>query len=268
MQWRGPLGLRYRATVEYDGTAYSGFQVQRDRPTIQGEVEGALHKVAHTDVRIAGAGRTDSGVHARGQTITFDLDWAHGCAALQRAMNANLPLDIAVSDVSRAPDRFHARYSARRRLYVYRLHNAEVRSPLVGRYAHHIQGPLDRASMDQASACLLGMQDFAAFGQPPSGASTTRVIFRAQLCTEHCGDEVGVAPRTGTILRFEIEANAFLRGMVRRIVGSLLRVGAGTWSVIDFRHVLDSKDISLAGPQAPACGLCLWRVSYTSQSVD
>lgn len=264
----GPPGVRYRATVEYDGTAYSGFQVQRDRRTIQGELEGALQRLAQADVRVAGAGRTDAGVHARGQTVSFDLDWAHGCDALRRAMNASLPLDIAVSDVDRTRERFHARYSARRRLYVYRLHNAEVRSPLVARHAYHVRGTLDRPSMTQAAACLVGEHDFAAFGQPPSGVSTTRVVFRAELSVECAEDRVGVAPRTGTMLRFEIEANAFLRGMVRRIVGSLLRVGTGAWDVSGFHHVLATKDISLAGPQAPACGLFMWRVSYASQSVD
>ena len=254
--------LNHRAVVEYDGTDYSGFQIQPDRPTIQGELERALERVTQEPVRVDGAGRTDAGVHARGQVIGFRTAWPHGPAALQRAINAVLPRDISVRDVSLAHERFHARFSAKTRTYVYTIYSGHVRAPLLARYAHHVPERLDREALRKASDALRGEHDFAAFGQAPSGQNTVRAVHRAEWRIGEASAAGIAAAENSRLLRFEIEANAFLRGMVRRIVGTLLLVGRGVLTVSDFAEILSSRDISQAGAPAPACGLCLWRVDY------
>ncbi|MBC7234980.1 MAG: tRNA pseudouridine(38-40) synthase TruA [Chloroflexi bacterium] len=246
------IAQNYYAVVEYDGTEYAGFQIQVDRPTIQGELERALRRLTQEAVRVHGAGRTDAGVHAKGQVISFRAAWKHEPVDLQRAMNAVLPQDIAVRDLALAEEGFHARFSASSRMYIYRVWNRPVRSPLWARFAHHVPDALDVSAMVSAARYLLGEQDFRAFGQPPVGDSTVRMVHRVgwRAANEH------------GLLCFEIEANAFLRGMVRRIVGSLLQVGIGRWTVNEFADLLASRDIARCAAQAPACGLCLWRVRY------
>jgi len=251
----------YRAIVEYDGTDYSGFQIQPRRQTIQGEIERAAERITQRFVRVAGAGRTDAGVHARGQVVSFRADWSHGCRDMQRAINAVLPRDISVRDMALADDRFHARFSASSRVYVYTIYNGLVRAPLLSRFSHHVVRSLDVRAMSGAASELKGEHDFAAFGQPPSGDSTVRVVHRVGWC---CGVRVrdDLLSPDSELLQFEIEANAFLRGMVRRIVGTLLLVGAGSLSPAGFSEILDSREIRRSGAPAPASGLCLWRVRY------
>ncbi|MCD6519076.1 MAG: tRNA pseudouridine(38-40) synthase TruA [Anaerolineae bacterium] len=248
----------YRATVEYDGTEYSGFQVQVGRRTIQGELEAALQRITQQSIRVNGAGRTDAGVHARGQVINFRVEWRHSNADLERALNALLPRDIAVRELQKEAPEFHARFSARRRMYVYSIYNSAVRAPLLERFAYWVPGELDLLAMQEAAEFLVGEQDFAAFGQPPFGEQTVRTVHRAEW-QRHPSPWGKGQPE---LLQFIIEANAFLRGMVRRIVGTLLLVGQGRLSVSNFAQVLASKDISRAGPPAPARGLCLWQVVY------
>jgi len=251
---------RYRATVAYDGTAYGGFQIQASGPTIQGELERALRSVTQEAVRVVGAGRTDAGVHAQGQVISFETGWRHGAEVLERAMNALLPTDIVVRELGPAGERFHARFSALRRHYRYWAYHAMAAQPLLGRYAHDLGRPLDVAAMRQASAHLLGEHDYAAFGQAPSGANTVRAVQRA---TWQRRDPPPWAAPDVELWEFEIAANAFLRGMVRRIVGTLLLVGGGELSVNGFVEVLASRDPARSGVPAPACGLSLWRVDYS-----
>jgi tRNA pseudouridine38-40 synthase len=242
----------YRATVEYDGTDYHGFQLQPKRATIQGELERALERVTQQIVRVNGAGRTDAGVHARGQVVSFQSSWRHPLDDLHRALNAVLPVDIAIRDLALADERFHARFSARSRTYVYTVYNNAVRSPLLARFAYHVPSPLDVEAMTEAASALVGCQDVAAFGQPPVGTQTVRCVYQA---------EWRPVSRAG-LIEFEIEANAFLRGMVRRIVGSLLQVGSGIKTRDEFVALLASRDLARCGVRAPACGLCLERVSY------
>jgi len=257
------VGVRnYRAVIEYDGAGYSGFQIQLDKPTIQGELERALQRITQESVRVIGAGRTDAGAHARGQVISFRTAWPHGCEALQRAMNAVLPRDISLREVSEADDRFHARFSAVSRVYTYNIYEGRVRAPLLERFAHHVPVLLDLEAMDRAAACLLGEHDFAAFGQPPFGTNTIRLVHRARwrvrdAATGGCDD-----PSVIRLSQFEIEANAFLRGMVRRIVGTLLLVGSGLLTEAGFAEILALRDISRAAAPVPAHGLCLWCVRY------
>jgi len=261
---QAPL-LRYRGTIEYDGTDYGGFQVQPGQPTIQGELERILEHLTQAHVRVHGAGRTDAGVHATGQVVHFDAYWTHGCGDLQRAMNALLPGDIAVRALREADQSFHARFSARRRLYVYTVCESPVRAPLWRRFAHHVRACLDVSAMQEAACALVGRQDFAAFGQPPVGTNSVRTVFAAQwreAASERCSATWAPARR----LCFEIEADAFLRGMVRRIVGTLLAVGMGSMAPQGFRDVLASRDTGRAAPPAPACGLCLCQVSYAEDA--
>jgi tRNA pseudouridine38-40 synthase len=243
---------RYRATIAYDGTGYHGFQRQaaEHEPTIQGEVERALTGIGQPDVTVVGSGRTDAGVHAAGQVIAFNAEWRHGSDALQRALNATLPADIAVLDLQEAAPDFRPRYDAVSREYVYTIYNAPTRHPLKRMYALHIAEPLDAAAMNEAAAMLVGEHDFAAFGNPTAGEVTVRRMLRAQVSAE--------AP----IVRVELEASGFLYRMVRSIVGTLLAVGRGNLTPDEFRAVLESRDRSRAEAVAPPQGLCLTRVSY------
>lgn len=240
-----------RALVEYDGTEYHGFQLLTDRPSVQGALEQVLQRLTGQPTRIRYAGRTDAGVHAEGQVIAADLLWRHSLADLERAWNALLPADIAVRQVARVTDAsFHPRYSARSRVYRYTVWTAPWRSPLHGRYTHYEPRPLDVERMNQAAALLVGSHDFASFGQPTQGDSTVREVLRTDW------------QRTGWTLHFEIEANAFLRRMVRTIVGTLLETGKGQRSVESVGEVLAAQNRALAAPPAPACGLCLVEVKY------
>jgi tRNA pseudouridine38-40 synthase len=242
--------MRVRAVVAYDGTAYGGFQRQTNAPTVQATLEAALAQVTQEAVTVLAAGRTDAGVHAVGQVIALDTAWRHGVGALQAALNAVLPDDVAVRGVEEVSPDFHPRYDARSRLYEYTLYNARVRCPLARRHSLHVVRPLDVEAMQRAVRSLVGEHDFAAFGQPPQGRSTVRRVMMAQW---------GGKPPW---LTFDIEANAFLYRMVRSIVGTLLQVGRGKMNVEGFRAVLASRDRGQAGPTAPPQGLCLMEVKY------
>ena len=241
---------RIRAVLEYDGTDFQGFQVQRSGRTIQGEIESALARITGRATRIVGAGRTDAGVHASGQVIHFQVDWNHSLADLLRALNASIPDDTSVLELERAPAEFHARYSARSREYEYTVLNDAARSPLRERYACLFQKPLDAEAMDKACQGLGGTHDFLAFGWPPQGECTVRTVF-------HAGCQ-----RSGVIVRVAIEADAFLRSMMRRIVGNLLLVGCQQLTVDQFLGLLTLGHRRTPAVAAPARGLCLVRVNY------
>lgn len=246
--------MRYRATLAYDGGAYLGFQRQKDGiPTIQSSVEKAISSVTQSEVTIVAAGRTDTGVHAQGQVIAFDVDWKHDDAVLLRAINANLPDDIALQSISQQAN-FHPRYDALSRRYIYHLYQSEYRQPLLEKYAWHITFELDLLDMQQAASLLIGEHDFAAFGQPPQGTNTVRHIFVSEWTQNN--DE--------NIRRYSytIEATAFLYHMVRRIVGNLVEVGRGRLSVRDFEQILQDADLAKAKNLAPPHGLVLDSVRY------
>lgn len=249
---RDEAGYRYRlvAIVEYDGTDYAGFQLQRKGRTVQGELERALEAVAQQPVRIVGAGRTDAGVHASGQVIHFSVEWAHRLTELHRALNAVLAADVVVMELRVAPPGFHARYSARSREYVYTVYTGAVRSPLVRRYSYHWHCAMDVEVMQRAAQHLLGRHDFRVFGTAPSGDNTIRTVRKAE-CT-----------RAGDCIRVLIEADAFLRRMVRRIVGNLLLVGAGELALDDFAGLLRLREPQTPAAAAPPQGLCLTKVNY------
>ena len=239
---------RLLAIIEYDGTDFEGFQVQRGKRTVQGELERALHKITGEKIRVIGAGRTDTGVHAAGQGAHFDTVWKQSNQILQRALSAVLPNDLAVCSLVEVPPNFSARYSATSRVYRYTLLNQSLRAPLAERYALRVAEPLDVDAMDAAARLLIGQKDFGAFGTPPRGDNTVRQVFRAQV------------ERQGAQVIVEIEANAFLYRMMRRIVGTLLLVGKGTMSIGEFGQVIEKR--RRAGQAVPPHGLCLVQVKY------
>ena len=255
---RAPQQRRYRALVAYEGTDFYGFQRQAgETPTVQGALERALAAVTGRRVAVLGAGRTDSGVHASGQVIAFDAAWRHGAGALQRAVNAHLPPTVALLQLEPTAADFHPRYDARSRTYAYTLYASPVRQPLLERYAWGLRcGGLNVAAMVEAAALLCGTHDFATFGQPPQGTNTVRTVFRSELETVH-----PLQPQ-GAVLRYTIEADAFLYRMVRRIVGALARVGRGKLSVEDLAEGLAAADNRWPNRTAPARGLCLIGVRY------
>ena len=242
--------MRVKGIVAYDGTDFVGFQRQATGRTVQGVLESALESIIGTPVRVLAAGRTDAGVHAEGQVIAFDSGWRHSLPALQRALNAVLPQDSAVLELTQAASDFHPRFDALGRRYRYTIYNAPVRSPLARKTSLHSRTPLDAAAMEAAAAVFIGEHDFSAFGRPTQGDVTIRRVM-----------EAGWTVKPPWLI-FEIEANAFLFRMVRSIVGTLLLVGQGRLSREQVGVILASRDRRQAGKTAPAHGLCLLRVRY------
>jgi tRNA pseudouridine38-40 synthase len=240
--------MRLLAVLEYDGTDFVGFQVQKRGRTVQGELERAVRQVTGEKVRIAGGGRTDSGVHALAQGAHFDTGWNRPVATLQRALNAVLPRDIAVRSLAVVDKDFSARYSAKSRAYRYTILNQPVRSPLLERYALLVPETLDADAMNTAAQFLIGTHDFGAFGTPPHGENTVRDMYQSRV------------RRNGKTIWVDLEANAFLYRMVRRIVGTLLQVGQGRMTIEEFQEVLARE--RRAGQSAPPHGLCLVAVKY------
>jgi tRNA pseudouridine38-40 synthase len=254
-----PAATRYRAVVAYDGTRFQGFQRQAGETlTVQAVLEAAIERVTGQRVTLKAAGRTDTGVHATGQVIAFDVVWRHTPADLWRALNANLPDDVAVHSLAEAPPDFHPRYDARSRVYEYTLYVAPARHPLLDRYAWHVpvSQALNNQMMQRAADLLLGVHDFAAFGQPTQGESTVRQVFCSQVQT------LPAPPPVTQLLRYRIEANGFLYHMVRRIVGALVRVGSGALSLEELTRALEGAQGDWPNQAAPARGLCLIAVTY------
>jgi tRNA pseudouridine38-40 synthase len=243
--------LRIKAVIAYDGTDYHGFQRQSpDRePSIQGTLESAVSKIGQTGP-VLGAGRTDAGVHASGQVVAFNVNWRHGLDDLQRALNAVLPESVVVLELEQAAETFHPRYDAVSRAYRYSLYTARVRNPLLMRYALYVPQTLDVEAMRRTLAHTIGEHDFAAFGQPTVGESTTRRMLRTDVIA------------VGTQIAIEMEANGFLYRMVRRIVGTLIPIGRGERSDEEFAAILQAADPNRAGPAVPPNGLCLTQVNY------
>ncbi|MCY3916982.1 MAG: tRNA pseudouridine(38-40) synthase TruA [Chloroflexi bacterium] len=248
---------RYAAILAYDGTAYQGFQRQpQPTPTIQAAVEKAISRVIAQPTRIVAAGRTDTGVHASGQVIAFDVEWKHGNDELLRAINSQLGADIALREIWRQ-ERFHPRFDALWRQYAYRIATPATRHPLLTRHVWQLIGEsLDLERMNAAAAICLGEHDFAAFGRPPQegSANTMRQIYLSRWETE--------SGEFGKTLRYRIRGTAFLYHMARRLVGVMAQVGQGLISPGEFEAILRSRDIARAKLLAPAKGLILEAVGY------
>jgi len=241
----------FKIIVKYDGTAYQGWQIQPQGRTIQGELTRVLSLLDHRAVTVHGAGRTDSGVHAEGQVVSFVLERDFEPARLRDAINGNLHPDIRVTDVVLVDDSFHARYSATQKTYKYQICTGVVVSPFFCRYVCHFRGPLDVASMREAAAPLLGRHDFSAFTVCDSEAS------------DHIRDLKSLeVERRDDIVTITAAADGFLRYMVRTIAGTLIDVGRGYRPPGSVLAALEARDRSLAGPTAPAAGLTLLTVDY------
>lgn len=250
---------RYQAILAYDGTRFSGFQRQRKSdcsPTVQGVLEAALRKIGWKGEKILVSGRTDCGVHALGQVIAFDFEWSHSESDLLAALNANLPEDVAVQKVCIASANFHPRYQAVARRYRYRLFFAETRHPLAERYAWRVWPQGDISLMQKAAEMFTGVHDFAGFGSPlRSGGSTVRDVHHASWSAWN-DDEIPCG------WQFEIQANAFLYHMVRRIVAAMVNVGQKTATLEQIQMALDRQEGINLGGLAPAKGLTLMEVQY------
>ena len=244
---------RYRLTVEYDGTAYNGFQAQADQPTVQGALETAIHAFSGERIRIAAAGRTDTGVHATGQVIHADLQRDWPAATVMNAMNAHLAREgVCVLDCAPAPDpEWHARFSAVGRAYRYRILNRQAQPVLERNRVWHVRKPLDAEAMHAAAQGLVGQHDFTTFRDVGcQSKSPIKTLDVARV--ERHGEEVHLV----------FEARSFLHRQVRSMAGTLVEVGLGRWTDEDVQAALDARDRSACGPVAPSAGLYLTGVRY------
>jgi tRNA pseudouridine38-40 synthase len=240
-----------RITLEYDGTSYSGWQMQSGQDSIQARIESVLEQIFSERIRVHGAGRTDAGVHARGQVAAFRLSRPFNPADLMRALNALLPPDIAVIKAAGVEDSFDPRRDARWRSYEYRVLNQPIRSALEFRYSWLVRDPLDLGTMNEAAAVFLGEHDFASMRSLGSAEKTT---VRRVLASEW--------RREGKFLIYRVEATAFLRHMVRTMVAAMVDAGRGSTTPEQIAELLASRNRALAPAPAPACGLYLVEVRY------
>lgn len=238
-----------RLCVAYDGSGFSGYQVQPGQRTIQGVLETALGKLADREVRVRAAGRTDAGVHALGQVVSFDVPGLDAAMVL-RGMPALLPPDVAVVDAQAADDDFDARRSALSRTYVYLMWCASAPHPLYRKYAVWPRSHLDTARAGEALRAIVGTHDFSSFSRVRADQDPERTVMEAYAVTD------------GPFVRIKIVAESFLHQMVRSIVGTAMEVGTGRKPVSWMREVLEARDRSAAGPVAPAHGLTLVDVAY------
>ena len=238
-------------TLAYDGTRFVGWQRQAAGQSIQGLLEDALARFEGGPITVHGAGRTDAGVHARGQVASACVTFTHDLATLARALNAQLPDDIRVMDVAEVASDFHARFSARSKTYTYEMRTTPLANPFDRAYVWHLPEPLDLDAMRAAAAALTGTHDFAAFQSTGTEMSATvRTIYRSELISE-----------TG-LLTYEISGDGFLRHMVRAIVGTLVEIGRGWRPAQTMGDLVAGGTRADAGATAPAHGLFLVRVDY------
>jgi tRNA pseudouridine38-40 synthase len=247
LNWLGKFIL----LIEYDGTHYYGFQWQVGLPTIQNELEQAIRRFCGQSSRVIAASRTDTGVHAQGQVVSFWAKSTLDTMTLVRALNYYLPGDIAVKATYRAGDDFNVRRDALSREYCYYILNSDTRSPFSRRFASFLSKMLDIEAMNEACELILGEHDFVSFASSLEGnKSTLRNVY-----------EAGVEKK-GDFTVFRIVANSFLPHQVRSTVGLLIRLGLGKIGITDFRDIMEARSLGLAGPLAPACGLYLKKVNY------
>ncbi len=243
--------MKIALIVEYEGTRYHGFQIQVKVPTIQGELEHALTMVTGEKIRISSAGRTDQGVHAKGQVVALHSDSPLTLKTLAQALNYYLPEDIAVRDAFEVSDDFDPRRDAVSREYCYYIWNSATPSPLLRRSAYFVPRPLQVAAMNEACQALLGTHDFAPFASSLNGRkNTVRTVYRAEVVRE------------GDLVACQMVANSFLPHQVRCTIGALVKVGLGKSDAAAFYEILQSKKPTTAGPSLPPHGLCLLKVNY------
>jgi tRNA pseudouridine38-40 synthase len=242
----------FKIIIEYDGTRYHGWQRQKKDVTIQGEIEKALGIMTAKHIVVNGSGRTDAGVHARGQAANFRCDTDLSPGSFQKGLNSLLPEDIVIRECRQVEETFHARYDVKSKIYHYKIYNHPVPAAMNRLYAWSIRKPLNIVAMRSAVSYIIGSYDFKAFeGAGSPRAHTTRHVMAADLIeSDH------------RLLTFRIEADGFLRFMVRNIVGTLVDVGLGKTLPAEFKQILDSRNRTNAGATAPPRGLCLMEVKY------
>jgi tRNA pseudouridine38-40 synthase len=243
--------VNIKLTVEYDGTNYHGWQIQASGETIQSVLEKAVATFLGQPTRVTGAGRTDAGVHALGQVANLFCTRGFDQHRIQRALNALTPADITIKEVEIVPESFDARRDGRSRVYEYRILNRPAPSPFYLNTALHVHDPLDLVAMKEAVQCLEGEHDFSSFQAAGCDAAhAVRKVYRTSL------------DQRGDLLIYTIEATAFLRHMVRNIIGTVVEVGRGQRSAQSFAELLEARDRTKAGPTAPPHGLFLVEVKY------
>jgi tRNA pseudouridine38-40 synthase len=243
---------RYRLTLEYDGSAYNGFQAQTDQPTVQGSVEAAITAFCGETVRLAAAGRTDTGVHATGQVISLDLEKAWPAQTVMNALNAHLVGEaISVLDCEGVEDDWHARFSATGRRYLYRILNRPGPPALDAGRVWHMRKPMDADAMHAAAQVLVGLHDFTTFRDVNCQSKSPEKTL-----------DVASVRRVGEEVHLVFEARSFLHRQVRSMTGTLAEVGLGRWTIDDVATALAARDRAACGPVAPSTGLYLTGVRY------
>jgi tRNA pseudouridine38-40 synthase len=244
--------MRYRLLIEYDGGPYRGFQAQGELPSVQASLERAIHAFSGERATIFAAGRTDTGVHATGQVVHVDLERSWPAATVRNALNAHLVEEpIAVLEAAVAPEGFHARFSATRRVYLYRILNRRAPPALERGRVWHVKKHLDAEAMHAAAQALVGHHDFTTFRDAQCQSKSPMKTL-----------DVAAVERVGEEVRLTFASRSFLHRQVRSMTGSLAELGAGRWSASDLAAALAAKDRKACGPVAPAEGLCLVAVEY------
>src|SRR2546421_2246366 len=251
--------MRYfKLTIAYDGTDFHGWQIQAQRPTIQGEIVGVLRRMTQENVVLHAAGRTDAGVHALGQVGSFRTQSQLSAQEFQRALNALLPPAIRIAAAEQVGPDFNARWSARAKTYRYRIYRGKVVPPMLWRYVLHYPFPLDEDAMRDAAARFVGTHDFASFAastgseEDDKERSTEREIYSTELARSPDAEE----------LVFTVRGRSFLRYMVRKMIGTLLDVGRGKLQPADIDRLYELRDRSKSGPTVPPQGLCMVCVEH------
>ena len=257
------MGTTFQLTLEYDGTAFSGWQRQPQARTVEGVLRQALASVGASPVAMTASGRTDAGAHAHGQVVGVALDMDWDADRLAAAVNAALPDDVIVRHAAPAPPSFHARFDALTRTYRYVVVPRPTRAAVGRHYAWQVRGPLDVDAMRRAAAMLIGTHDFAGFGRSPrSGGSTVRTVLRVDV------RQVAITP-AGLAVVIEVDADAFLYGMMRSFAGALVALGEGRMTEAELHALVTQPPSQRARlTVAPAHGLHQWAVTYPDQTPE
>ena len=243
--------MKYKLIISYDGTKYSGWQVQPNALSIQALIQNGLKTLLHIPTPLISSGRTDAGVHAYGQVAHFLTNKNLNPSRFLRSLNDILPLDIRIREIAPVPDSFHARFSAKAKIYFYRMHLVSIHNPLYSLYSTHIHTPIDLTLMKKALSSFVGTHDFSSFAGAGCGSKNPyKTLYRLEMISEAEG------------IRLEFEGDGFLYKMVRNIVGTVLEIAKKKLSIHAIPHIFAQKNRCLAGPTAPSKGLFLYKVFY------
>lgn len=251
--------MRYfKLTIAYDGTDFHGWQIQKNKPTVQGEIVTVLRRLTQEEVQVNGSGRTDAGVHALGQVASFRTQSGLSAVEFQRALNALLPMSIRIVAAEETGPAFNARLSAKGKIYRYRIYRGKVVPPFLWRYVLHYPFPLDEEAIRDAATRFVGVHDFSSFAASTGSEdddkerNMVREVYSTELKRTEDDEE----------LWFTVKGHSFLRYMVRKMVGTLLEVGRGKLTPADIDRLFELKDRSKSGPTAPPQGLCMVKVEH------